>query len=103
MNTTLLINSLESKIVKMKDQIMTLTHSLDLALQEIKSIKESIDPLHRYDGIPTSNLTIITKEELERKKDEDLFKGTKILIDRNNSDFLTLPLIATDGSLIQSG
>ena len=102
MNTTLLINSLKSRIVKMKDQITTLTHGLDLALQEIKSIKESIDPQNRYEGIPTSNLTIITKEELERKKDEDLFKGTKIQIDRNNSDFLTLPLIATDGSLVQS-
>ena len=68
MNTTLLINSLESNIVKMKDQILTLTHSLDSALQEIKSIKDSIDPHNRYEGIPTSNLTIITKEELEMKK-----------------------------------
>ena len=81
---------------------MSLTHDLDLALQEIKSIKETIDPLNMYGGILTSNLTIITKEELERKKDEDIFKGTKTIIGRNNSDFLTLPLIATDGSLVQS-
>ena len=102
MNTTLIINTLETNIVKMKDQVLALTHSLDLALQEVKSIKDSIDPQNMYEGVPTSNLTIITKDELEIKKNEDYFKGSKVLVDKTNSDFSTLPLIATDGSLVQS-
>ena len=102
MNTTLIINTLETNIVKMKDQVLALTHSLDLALQEIKSIKDSIDPHNMYEGVPTSNLTIITKDELEIKKNEDYFKGPKVLVDKINSDFSTLPLIATDGYLVQS-
>ena len=84
MSTTLIINSLESNIVKMKDQVLALTHSLDLALQGIKSIKDSIDLHNMYEGIPTSNLTIITEDELEMKKNEDYFKGTKILVDKTN-------------------
>ena len=102
MNTTLIINTLETNIVKMKDQVLALTHSLDLALQEVKSIKHSIDPQNMYEGVPTSNLTIITKDELEVKKNEDYFKGSKVLVGKTNSDFSTLPLIATDGSLVQS-
>ena len=46
MNTTIHINSLESKLMKIKDQIISLTHDLDQALQEINTIKESIDPLN---------------------------------------------------------
>ena len=48
------------------------------------------------------SLQIITKDELEIKKNEDYFKGSKVLVDKTNSDFSTLPLIATDGSLVQS-
>ena len=43
MNITIHINSLESKLMKMKAQIISLTHDLDQALQDINTIKESMD------------------------------------------------------------
>ena len=102
MNTSIHINNLESKLTKMRNQIISLTHDLDQALQDINTIKESIDPETMYEGIPTSSLTMITKEELGRKKDEDIFMGTKTIVDKNQSNILKIPLMATDGSLIQS-
>ena len=62
MNTSIHINNLESKLVKMKNYIISLTHDIDQALEDINTIKESIDPENMFEGIPTSSLTMITKE-----------------------------------------
>ena len=68
MNTSIHINNLESKLIKMKNQIISLTHDLDQALQDINTIRKSIDPENMFEGTPTSSVTMITKEELDRKK-----------------------------------
>ena len=52
----------------MKNYIISLTHDIDQALEDINTIKESIDPENMFEGIPTSNLTFLTKEELDRKR-----------------------------------
>ena len=102
MNTSIHINNLESKLVKMKNYIISLTHDIDQALEDINTIKETIDQDNMFEGIPTSSLTMITKEELDRKKEEDIFKGTRTIAVKNETKISKIPLIATDGSLIQS-
>ena len=44
MNTSIHNNNLKSKLVKMKNHIISLTHDIDQALEDINTIKESIDP-----------------------------------------------------------
>ena len=85
MNTSIHINNLESKLAKMKNYIISLTHDIDQALEDINTIKESLDPENMFEGIPTSNLTMITKEELDRKKEEDIFKGTRTIAVKNEN------------------
>ena len=63
----------------MKNYIISLTHDIDQALEDINTIKESIDPENMVEGIPTCILIMITKEELDRKKEEDIFKGTRTI------------------------
>ena len=55
-------------------------HDIDQALEDINTIKESIDRENMFEGIPTSSLTMITKEELDRKQDQRSQKLTP----RNN-------------------
>ena len=86
----------------MKNYIISLTHDLDQALKDNNTIKKSIDPENMFEGIPTSSLTMITKEELDRKKEEDIFKGTRTIAVKNETKISKILLIATDGSLIQS-
>ena len=70
MNTSIHLNNLESKLKKMKNYILSLTHDIDQALEDINNIKESLDPENMFEGIPTCDLTMITKEDLDRKKEE---------------------------------
>ena len=85
MNTSIHINNLESKLVKMKTYIISLTHDIDQALEDINTIKESIDPENMFEGIPTSSLTMITKEELDRKKEENIFIWTRTIAVKNET------------------
>ena len=102
MNTSIHNNNLENKLIKMRNQIISLTHDLDQALQDINTLKKSIGPQNMFEGIPTSSLTMIIKEELDRKKEEDIFKGTRTIAVKNETKISKIPLIATDSSLIQS-
>ena len=79
MNTTLSLNNLENKLVKMKNNITSLMYDIEEALEDISNIKESLDPEKMFQGIPICELTMITNDELERKKDEDIFIGTRII------------------------
>ena len=62
MNTSIHLNNLERKLIKMKNYIISLTHDIFQALEDINTIKESIDSENMFEGIPTSSLTMITKE-----------------------------------------
>ena len=68
----------------MKNCIISLTHDIDQALEDINTIKESIDPDNMFEGIPTSSLTMITKEELDRKKKKISLTGQEQLLSRIN-------------------
>ena len=102
MNTSIHLNNLENKLVKMKNYIISLTHEIDQVLEDINNIKESLDPENMFQGIPTCELTMITKDELERKKEEDIFNSTRIIVDKYQTTIIKIPLIATDSSLIQA-
>ena len=102
MNPSIYLNNLENKLMKMKNNIISLTHDIDQALEDINNIKESLDPENMFQGIPTCELTMITKDELESKKEEDIFNGTRIIVEKNQTTISKIPLIVTDGSLIQA-
>ena len=61
MNTSIHLNNIKNKLLKMKNYIISLTHEIDQALEYINNIKESLDPENMFQGIPTCELTMITK------------------------------------------
>ena len=77
-------------------------YNIKQALEEISSIKETLDPEKMFQGIPICELTMITSEELERKKDEDIFNGTRTILDKKTTKISKITLIAMDGSQIQA-
>ena len=61
---------------------MSRSLDIDQALEDINTIKESLDPENMFEGIPTCNLTMITKEELDREKEKIYLKGQEQLLSR---------------------
>ena len=68
MNTSIHLNNIENKLLKMKNYIISLTHEIDQSLEGITNNKESLDPENMFQGILTCELTMITKDELKWKK-----------------------------------